>query len=282
MTKYASAALFLFCVVVLPNTGCSDSPKNDKSQSNLSANTIDTKKAYNSEGMGTGTNPGSDKESPNIAIEKASKENKYLFLVFYKQDDQKSEKMKQVVAQVERELSGKANFTRIDISNPNAQATIQKYGIDRAPIPITLVMAPNGAVVTGFPDTVNNDLLRNAFVSPKTTEIIKSVQDRKLAYLYIANRGMKYYKANLDLLKETAKVDLQGAANIIEVDPKSEEESSLLKQCGVDASTKEATVLILNCGSVVGNLTGKFVKQILLSRTMSGCSGGSCGGGTCK
>lgn len=252
MTKYMNLALFLFCIGILFIIGCSDESPGEQKD----------------------TNSGDVKQSAELAIERVGKENKYLFLVFYKQNDQKSEEMKQVVAQAEKELSGKANFRYIDIADQSAQATIKKYGVDSAPTPITLIMAQNGAIVNGFPEKVDKDQLRNAFVSPKMAEIVKAVQDKKLVYLYIANRSMKYYKENLNLLQETAKVDLQGFARVIEVDPKDEEESSLLKQCPAKGGIKEPNLFILNGGRIVGQLAGEFVKQLLLARTMSGCGGG--------
>lgn len=281
MIKYMNTALFLFYAGILFTIGCSESPSEQKSQSDLSAKTpgSDAMKTHSPEGTKAKKNPGHVKQSAEMAIERAGKENKYLFLVFYKKGDQKSKEMQQVVAQAQKELSGKANFVHIDVADQNEQATIRKYGIDRSPIPITLVMAPNGAIVTGFPEKVNEDQLRNAFVSPKMAEIVKVMQDRKLVYLYIANRSMKYYRKNLALLQETARVDLQGQAKVVEVNPEDKKEGSLLKQCRVETPVKEPSLFILNGGRIVGQLAGEFVKQVLLARTISGCgvgSGGSC------
>lgn len=291
MTRYPKMGLVLSCVVIL-SMGCSKAPEEHKGQGGLSAknpgsyavrthklavaeveeSSGDSKKELS----GFPKTEGDVGQSVEVAVNRAREEKKYLYLVFYKQGDQKSKEMKQVLAGVQKELSAKADVVYIDVTDRSAQTTIKKYGMDRAPIPITLVMASNGAIVAGFPEKANEDQLRNAFVSPKMAEIVKAIQDKKLVYLYIANRKMKYYEKNLALIQETARTDLRGVARVIEVDPKDKKEASLLKKCKAQTPVKQTTLLILNAGRVVGDLKGEFTKDILMTRTIKGCSGGSC------
>ena len=260
MRKYITVGLILSCVAILFTTGCSGISEAQTNQSSPSVNIpkVETQSAAE------------------MAIQKATEGNKYLFLVFYKQSDPKSEEMKQVAAQAQKEVSARANVAYIDVADESEQALIEKYGIDQAPIPITLVMAPNGAIVTGFPEKVSMEDLQHAFVSPKMAEIIKATQDQKLVYLYIANPSIKYYKENLTTIQEAAETDLSGSARVIEVDPEDKEEAALIEQCKVEVPVNETNLLIVNGGYIVGRLTGKIDKQTLLQTTISGCGGGSC------
>lgn len=272
--------VYMICGSVLLSYGCSKNSKEatKKAKTEVSVSqtqTLDTN-------LVPATNAQSNQEAKGAnnsvmeAIRRATQENKYVFLFFYKKGDEKSNEMRQVITHARKELSAKANFVNIDVADENEQELIRKYGIDRAPIPITLVMAPNGAIVGGFPNEVSEDKLRNAFVSPKMAEIVKAIQDRKIVYLYIGKQNMKHYTENLNVIKEAAAVDLRGFAKVIEVDPEDKREASLLKQCRIETPVKETNLLILNGGRIVGTLKGEIVKQQLVTRTIKGCSGGSC------
>jgi hypothetical protein len=273
MHKYINIALLLFCAAILFTVGCSSSEasKEQSDWSNLPIGTLSSQS-----NLPTGTVSAQTQSKAEIAIGEASKENRYLYLVFYKQNDPKSEEMKQVAAQAQKEVSARADVVYIDVADESEKALIEKYGIAAAPPPITLVMAPNGAIVAGFTEGVTTDALKNAFVSPKMAEIIKATQDNSVIYLYIANPGMPYYKENLATVQTVITKDLIGSIRIITVDPADKGEATLLEQCKVSITATETHLLIVASGYIVGKITGKIDRQTLAQATVSGCSGGSC------
>jgi hypothetical protein len=280
MHKYISIALILFCAAIFFTVGCSSSgaSKEQSSQSNPPASTVSAQTQSKAE-VSIVKAVSAELESQSkaeIAIGEASKENRYLYLVFYKQNDPKSEEMKQAVAQAQKEVSAKADVAYVDFVDKSEQALLGKWGIDESLIPITLVIAPNGAIVKGFSGQVTSDNLTKAFVSPKMAEIIKATQDQKLIYLYVANLSLKYYKENLATIQATADTDFKGSVQIIEVDPQDKGEATLIEQCKVNIPVNEPNLLILNGGYIVGRLTGNIDRQTLVQTTTSGCSGGSC------
>jgi len=259
MHKYVGG-LITFCVALLFTTGCSGVSEGQTSQGISAVNITEF-------GL---------QSAAEMAIQTANEENKYLFLVFYKQSDPKSEEMKQVVAEAQKEISARANVVYIDVADESEQTLIKKYGIDQSPVPVTVVMASTGAIVNGFPETVSIEDLQNAFVSPKMAEILKATQEGKLIYLYIANPGMEYYGENLSIIQEIAETDLRDFAWTIEVDPEDRGESDLIERCKIEVPLNETNLLILNDGYIVGKLTGKIDKQTLLETSISACGGGSC------
>lgn len=261
--KYVCIVLLFSCAAVLFAAGCSSRASEDQSgQGNSQAATV------------TGAESAAE-----MAIGEASEGNRYIYLVFYKQNDSRSEEMKQVAAQAQQQVSAKADVAYIDVADESEKALIEKCGIDQASIPIVLVMAPNGAIVAGFPETVTSDDLTNAFVSPKTAEIIKATQDQKVIYLYVANTGMMYYQENLGTIQATAaKYIKEGYSQITVVDPDDKGEAALLEQCRVSTPVSEPNLLILYRGYIVGTLTGEIDEQTLLQTTQGGCGGGGCCG----
>ncbi len=49
---------------------------------------------------------------------------------------------------------------------------MNKYRARQAPMPLTLVMAPNGAIVTAFTKPVDESALAGAFVSEATAALV--------------------------------------------------------------------------------------------------------------
>jgi hypothetical protein len=280
MHKYINIALVLFCAAILFTVGCSSSGASEEqsSQSNSSVGILggQTQSGVEASSVEAVSAEQETQSKAEIAIGEASKENRYLFLVFYKQNDPKSEEMKQVAAQAQEEVSARADVVYIDVADISEQALIDKYAIATAPNPITLVMAPNGAIVDGFPEQVTTDDLKNAFVSPKMAEIIKATQDKYVIYLYIANPGMPYYEENLATVQTVIKKDLIGSIKIITVDPADKGEATLIEQCKVSIPVMETNLLIVSSGYIVGKITGKIDRQTLAQTTVSGCSGSGC------
>jgi len=280
MIRMSRIFVCMICGGVLLSYGCSKNPKeankNAKTEVSVSqTQTLDTN-------LVPTTNAQSNREAKGVdnsaieAIRRATEGNKYVFLFFYKKGDEKSNKMRQVITRVKGELSAKANFVNIDVAEQSAQAMIKKYGIDRAPIPITLVMAPNEAIVTGFPNEVSEDKLRNAFVSPKMAEIVKAIQDRKLVFLLVTNDKMKYSKENIAVVEQVTANELQGRAEVIVVDPRDEREISLLKQCRIDPNVKETMLLYINGGRIMCKSSGRLTHDGLLQEIKTGCSPSGC------
>ena len=260
MRKRIGIALLLCCLLLLFTSGCSGISEAQKSQSSPAANITE---------VGT-------QSAAETAIQIAGEENKYLFLIFYKQGDSKSEEMKQVADQAQKEIAEKANVVYIDSSDDSEQALMRKIGIDESIVPITVVIAPNGAIVIGFAQEVSIQDLQNSFVSPKMAEILKTMQDGKLVFLYVANPGMEYYEENLTTIQETAEGDFPDSSRIVEVDPGDAGASDVIKRCKIEVPVSETNLLILNGGYIMGTLAGKIDKQALLEASTAACSGGSC------
>ena len=50
---------------------------------------------------------------------------------------------------------------------------MDKFGVSRAPMPLVLALAPNGAITKGFPIKFDEKQLREGFVSPCTAKCLK-------------------------------------------------------------------------------------------------------------
>ncbi len=67
---------------------------------------------------------------------------------------------------IQGRLANRADFTTVSMGDPANRAVITRFGADRSPIPLTIVVAPNGAVTAGFPQVLNaNADFSSVFVS---------------------------------------------------------------------------------------------------------------------
>jgi hypothetical protein len=145
------------------------------------------------------------------ALSKAAQANKYLFIFFYKDsgkgvvggllgrdNKRQTEAMGAVFEAAAVKSAGKADSVRVNVQDPAEKAIVDKFDVSRAPVPLALVVAPNGAITGGFPGKFEESQLLGAFASPGMEKCLKVLQDNKLVFLCVQNDGTR---ANQEAMK---------------------------------------------------------------------------------
>jgi len=222
------------------------------------------------------------------AIRAASKANRYVFVTFYKSNDSASKEMLADVRSIQVKLANRAAFVSVDVGDKANRQVVSSYGADRSPIPLTIVIAPNGAITAGYPREIKKTDFSGVFVSDGTAAVLKVMQNRKIAAVCIESSRTKYNK-ECSATARSVKSDsrLGGAMEIVTINPSDRSESKLLKQWGVnDNSANAQLVVIAPPGRVVGKFDGSTTKASVMASLMKslsgGCGGGSCGPGGCN
>jgi hypothetical protein len=213
------------------------------------------------------------------ALDRAAAAKKYLLILFYRSDDDSTKAMKKVVAGAAGKLAGKANSVTINVADAAEKDIVAKFGVDRAPMPLALVVAPSGAITGGFPSKVTEEQLSGAFVGPGTATCLKALQDNKLVLLCVQNASTKSNDAALKGAREfKADARYEKVTEIVTVDPSDAAESKFLGQLKIDPKTSQAvTAFIAPPGSVVAKYTGATDKNTLVAALTAATSGS--GGG---
>lgn len=230
-----------------------------------------------------------DASSPALAaIQKAAAEGKYLFAFFYKEEAPETRGMQEVFDAAMKKAADRAESIRVNVTNPSEKSLVAKYNLDRAPMPLVLALAPNGAITGGFPGKFDEDQLLGALASPGMEKCLKSLQEGKLVLLCAQNRATKSNEAATKGVNEF-KDDVRFAkfTEIVQVDPADAAEDKLLAQLQIDPKTDEAvTALLAPPGAVIAKYTGATDKNTLLAALMAATSGGcgpsGCGPSGCK
>ncbi|MEW6138100.1 MAG: hypothetical protein AB1733_07700 [Thermodesulfobacteriota bacterium] len=214
-----------------------------------------------------------------IAIEQAAKANKYLFIFFYREQDDRTGAMSHVFNEAVKSLAGRADSVMVPISDPAEAAILGRFQVSRAPMPLVLTLAPNGAVTGGFPGNFTKEQLLGSFATPCMERLLKAIQDGKLVVLCLQN-GQTRLNAEAMRGVQSFKEDQRysRAVEVLMLDPSSAVERPLLLKLGIRTAVEEAiTLLVAPPGSVIGSFKGATDKNQLVSTLMSAASG--CGAG---
>ena len=220
------------------------------------------------------------------AMRKAAKEKKYLFALFRKAEDSQTSAMRAVLKEVMEEVADKANSVEVNVTASSERAIVDEFGLDRAPMPLVLAIAPNGAVMGGFPTKVEKQTLLGAFASASTEKCMKQLQDNKLVFLCVQNGDTKSNDEAMKGVRDFKADDrFAQATEIVMLDPTDTAEAGFLKDLQIDPKTETAvTVFLAPPGMPVAMYEGATSKDEIvatLQKASSACGPGGCGPGGC-
>jgi hypothetical protein len=213
------------------------------------------------------------------AIERAAKAGKYLFILFYNNNEEQTLAMQSVFSAAMDKLAGKSMSVSIDINDSHESDVVNKFSVLTAPMPLVLAVAPNGAVTGGFPTKFEAQQLMDAFVSPCMEKSLKALQERKLVFLCIQNSSTKF---NSDAMQGVRRfkddTKYYQFTEIVMLNPGDAAESKLLKQLQVEPTTKDAvTVFLAPPGTIIAKITGETNKFSLETALQNASSSSGCG-----
>lgn len=228
------------------------------------------------------------------AIQNAARENKYLFIFFYKEQNERTQRVQKVFEQAMQKLGEQARFIKIQVNDPAEKQIVEQFELKRSPMPFVLVLAPNGAVVGGFPAAnLTEAQLLGAFASPGMASCLKALQAKKLVFLCLQNSQTTHNEAALQGVKNfQADPRFSSATEIVMIDPSDIQEQKFLDQLAVNRQSPQAiTVFIAPPAETIAQYLGATSKERFVSdlqQAVSGCcpggccADGCCGGKKCK
>lgn len=215
------------------------------------------------------------------AMSRAAEANQYLFVFFYEKDDDATWAARKTFDEAVKKITPAPQSVAVDRTAPAEKDAVTKYGVDRAPMPLVLAIAPVGAVTGGFKASdLTEERLRDAVASVGLQKCLKALQDRRLVLVCLQNgrtkaneeamKGVNDFKANSQFGEMT---------EIVKVDPSDAKEAKLLAQLKGDPQAKTATTAFLAPpGVLVAKVEGPTTKDALmasLQKAMASCAPGS-------
>jgi len=223
-----------------------------------------------------------------IAFLQASKAKKHLFLFVYEGKDEKTIAAQKILESTMSKMTNRAQWVAVDRKDPAEKDLIDKYQLNTAPMPMVLVLAPNGVITGGFRgDGLTEKQLQEAIAGPGLQKCLKALQERKLVLLCVQNKATKSNDAAMQGVNDF-KADTRYAQSteIVKIDPADGGEGKFLSQLQIDPQAAEAVTAFLAPPRVaLGVYTGAtskdaFVKA-LTDATVPSCGPGGCGPSGC-
>lgn len=221
------------------------------------------------------------------AIESATADGQYLFLLFRKTDDAQTATMRATLKASLDNTKVPAKSLEIWSDDPDETAVVAKFGLQRAPMPLLLALAPNGAITRGFPLKLESKDFEQAFVSKGAADSLKALQENKLVVLCVGNDQTSSMKESLQAAQNLlADAKYANVSMIVAVDPTDPAEAGFLGNLQVDPKTSKAvTVVLAPPGNPVATFVGPVSKDQIVAKIVAAqkgcCPGGECGPSGC-
>ena len=160
------------------------------------------------------------------ARKQAADEGKYLFAFFWKTEDESTAAMRKLFDESLAKIADRANTVAVSITDTAEKEIVDEYDLDRAPMPLVLAIAPNGAITGGFPNQFSEQDLLSALATPATQQCMKHLQDGKLVFLCVQNDETGMNEEAMQGVKDFAADDrFSTATKIVVLDPSDEARS---------------------------------------------------------
>jgi hypothetical protein len=222
------------------------------------------------------------------AIEQAAAANKYMFIFFWKDKNQQTDKAWGILQPTAAKMADQAEVVSIQTTNSAEKAVVDRFGASRFPLPLVLAIAPCGAVTKAFTGTFDEKQLHTALVSPGTQLSMKALQDKKLLFVCVVDQANQQDPVVLPQGVRDFKADEKygGATEIVVLNARDQAETDFLKDLQVEAnSSKPVIVFFAPPASMIGKFDATATKQQIIAKLTSAqsscCPGGKCGPNGC-
>lgn len=209
---------------------------------------------------------------------------KYVYLFFYEVGNPDCQTMEKNLDSFAGKTKKDVDIIKVDRKDPRNTDMVTRLRTQTAPIPLTLLFQPGGAIVSAFTKVVPEEALSQAFPSPKKAQTVDCIQQGKAVILSFTTKKMSL-RGQVQACCSQAKDRLEGKAEYVEVDLTDPEEAGFIKELKIDPNLAEPVTFVIN---PQGQLTGKYGTEVQVANLVeaatrvvkSGCcppsSGKSC------
>lgn len=218
-------------------------------------------------------------------LRQATAEGHPVFLIVKQGEARGVDLARKVCAEAQQIVAG-AVVAELDRGDPNNAAVVAQHRLSSVPVPLILVIGPNGIAAGGAkPDQVTAGKLARMVPSPAKAAMLKAVSEGKPVFLVFARPAMPGRAGAVAACREAA-LALRGAASVLEVGLDDPREAGFVAELQVNAKAADAVTVVVNAkGQRAASFLGVPVATSLTDATVAkvgGCAPGSCGPGGCK
>ncbi len=112
-------------------------------------------------------------------------QHKFTFLLFSKQDNANTQRVTADLSSAIAQRSDRAEWKAVNVADPANREIVERYQVGRAPMPLVLCVAPNGAITGAIVGRVTEKQIDAALVTPTMARCMKSLQAGKVVVVHV-------------------------------------------------------------------------------------------------
>ena len=192
-------------------------------------------------------------------LEAAATDGKFTFIVFTKGDSPSNAGMLKTVRDGIATRAEQSTWLTADANAPAEKAFVEKFGVSRSPMPITIAIAPNGAVTGIFPKTIKDEQLTASIVPPIMMKCMKSLQEQKLVFVCCTRKADQEAQAPTGVLQLQLDPHFKGRIETVSMRVDDKTESRFLEQMKIEPEkiAEPYAVLLAPPGVLIGHYGAK-------------------------
>lgn len=109
----------------------------------------------------------------------------FTFILFWKQQDASTQQFAETLRTSVGKRAERATWTSVNVRDPAHRGMVNHYGVSRAPMPLLLCVAGNGAVTSVFTRRPSDEGIERALVTPAMADVTKALQDKKIVIVHV-------------------------------------------------------------------------------------------------
>jgi len=110
---------------------------------------------------------------------------KFTFILFWKENNATTQGMTEALQRAVAQRSQRAEWISVNVNDGAQRPLVDRYHVERAPMPMVLCVAPNGAITGGITRQLSDAAIDKALVTPAMTEATKALQDKRIAVIHV-------------------------------------------------------------------------------------------------
>lgn len=217
-------------------------------------------------------------------IDKSNSKGNAVFLVVTEGSKMLTE-AKDMAAKAQKKYP-KSEIITLDRTDKTNSALVTKYGLAGAPLPLILVIAPNGVVGGGMQlNQASPEDLVDLVPTKRQASALLAFSENKSAFIVLYKKNMKDKQKVVEECNKAA-ASLGGKAVVVEVDLDDKSETGFMDLLKPDMKATTTHVLVFNAkGQFTDEHKSPVQSTMLMASSKkvvkSGCAPGACGSGGC-
>lgn len=185
----------------------------------------------------------------------ASQMPKFTFILFWKENNAATQGMTEGLKAALAKRSQRAEWTSVNVNDSANRPVVDRFQVERAPMPMVLCVAHNGAITGAMVRQVSEQAVENALVTPAMVEATKALQDKKIVVVHVKQDARQPLPAGASqFMQDPNFKDRSTTVNVLSADPAESRFVREMKIQGNEAS--DSVVLLAPPGVLVGKYPG--------------------------